>query len=238
MEKIIHALWRDPEQDPAPIAKALHEQAAPALLDRGVDGLRVLTEDPDAAAMRFGAADDGRLLTASVGVWVDSIDHRQPVLDAIAAAADGCTAHAFLVTESVPLAYAQRDWPEGARSPGVALLTLFHRRAGLSDDEFFRAWHGVQTPLSFELHPITLYMRNSIARALTPGAPPFAGIVEESVPTLDHLLDLDAFYSAGGDKDELRRRLTHSMEVHEQFTDMATLQTVPCAEVLYKVVST
>ena len=55
---------------------------APALLDLGVHGLRVLTEEPGAAAMRFGANDDGGLLTASVGVWVDSIDDRQPVLDA------------------------------------------------------------------------------------------------------------------------------------------------------------
>ena len=86
---------------------------APALLDLGVHGLRVLTEEPAAAAMRFGADADGGLLTASVGVWVDSIDDRQPVLDALAAA--GCTTHAFLVTESVPLAYADRSL--AARAP-------------------------------------------------------------------------------------------------------------------------
>ena len=236
MEKIIHALWREPEADPATIAKVLHDDVAPALLDLGVHGLRVLTEEPDAAAMRFGAKDDGGLLTASVGVWVDSIDEHQPVLDAITAA--GCTTHAFLVTESVPLAYADRSWPEGTPSPGVALLTLFHKRDGLSDEEFYANWHGVQTPLSFELHPITLYMRNSIARSLTPGAPAFRGIVEETVETLEDLLDFDRFYSAGGDPDELRRRMEHSMEVHDSFTDMATLQMVPCREDLFKVVST
>ena len=236
VEKIIHALWRDPGADPATIEKTLIGDVAPALLDLGVHGLRVLTEEPAAKAMRFGANDDGGLLTASVGVWVDSIDEHQPVLDALAAA--GCTTHAFLVTESVPLAYADRSWPEGTRSPGVALLTLFHKRDGLSDEEFYANWHGVQTPLSFELHPITLYMRNSIARALTPGAPAFRGIVEETVATLEDLLDFDRFYSAGGDADELRRRMEHSMEVHDSFTDMATLQMVPCNEVLFRVVST
>jgi hypothetical protein len=184
--------------------------------------------------MRFGAADDGEVLTASVGVWVESIDERQPILDAIASA--GCTTHAFLVTESVPLAYA--SVPAERPSPGVSLLTLFHKRDGLSDEEFYANWHGVQTPLSFELHPITLYMRNSIARALTPGAPPFRGIVEESVPSLEDLLDFDRFYSAGGDADELKRRMERSMEVHDSFTDMATLQMVPCREDLFKVVST
>jgi hypothetical protein len=234
MEKIIHALWRSPDADAAAVADVLLTEVAPALLDLGVHGLRVLTEEPAAKAMRFGANDDGGLLTASVGVWVDSIDERQPVLDALTAA--GCTTHAFLVTESVPLAYA--EVPTERPSPGVALLTLFHKRDGLSDDEFFANWHGVQTPLSFELHPITLYMRNSIARALTPGAPPFRGIVEETVPTLEDLLDFDRFYSAGGDADELRRRMEHSMEVHDSFTDMATLQMVPCREHLFRVVST
>jgi hypothetical protein len=234
MEKIIHGLWREPDADAAAVEKALLGEVAPALLDLGVHGLRVLVEEPEAAAMRFGAADDGSLLTASVGVWVDSIDDRQPILDAIAAA--GCTTHAFLVTESVPLAYA--EVPSERPSPGVALLTLFHQRGGLSDEEFFANWHGIQTPLSFELHPITLYMRNTIARALTPGAPAFRGIVEETVPTLEDLLDLDRFYSAGGDAEELNRRLQRSMEVHDSFTDMATLQMVPCREHLYKVVST
>jgi hypothetical protein len=235
VEKIIHGLWRGPDADPAPIAATLLDQVAPALLDLGVHGLRVLVEEPEAAAMRFGAdPDDGSLLTASVGVWLDSIDDRQPVLDALAAA--GCTTHAYLVTESVPLAYA--SLPEGRPSPGVALLTMFHQRDGVPDDEFFANWHGIQTPLSFELHPITLYMRNTIARALTPGAPPFRGIVEETVPTLEDLLDFDRFYSAGGDPEELKRRLDRSMEVHNLFTDMATLQMVPCREHLFKVLST
>jgi hypothetical protein len=233
VEKIIHGLWRAPDADPATIQKTLLSDVAPALLGLGVRGLRILVEEPEASAMRFGAADDGGLLTASVGVWLDSIDERQPVLDALAAA--GCTTHAFLVTESVPLAYV--TVPTERPSPGVALLTLFHKREGIGDDEFFANWHGVQTPLSFDLHPITLYMRNSIARALTPDAPAFRGIVEETVPTLEDLLDFDRFYSAGGDADELRRRMEHSMEVHDSFTDMATLQMVPCREHLYKVVS-
>jgi hypothetical protein len=234
LEKIIHALWRPPDADAAAIQRTLLSDVATALLDQGVSGLRILTEEPAAAAMRFGAAEDGEVLTASVGVWVESIDERRPVLDAIAGA--GCTTHAFLVTESVPLAYA--SVPAERPSPGVSLLTLFHKRDGLSDEEFYANWHGVQTPLSFELHPITLYMRNSIARALTPGAPPFRGIVEESVPSLEDLLDFDRFYSAGGDADELKRRMEHSMEVHDSFTDMATLQMVPCREDLFKVVST
>jgi len=236
MEKIICGLWRDVDADVDALQQALFYESLPLIMGTGAPGVRVLAEDPAAAAMRYNAAPDGQVLAGSVGVWVDSIDHRQPILDALALT--GATTHAYLVTESVPLAYQDRTWAEGERSPGVAILTFFHQQAGLTDDEFFAVWHGVQTPLTFELHPVTVYMRNAVARALTPGAPAFRGIVEESVPTLEDLLDFDRFYSAGGDKDELRRRMTHSMEVHERFTDMATMEMVPCFEHIFRTVST
>lgn len=58
------------------------------------------------------------------------------------------------------------------------------------------------------------------------------------MPSLDHLLDLDRFYGAGGGRDELTHRLAGSMELHERFTDRKQLETVPCAEHLFRVVST
>ncbi|MCU1454000.1 MAG: hypothetical protein JWN46_2146 [Acidimicrobiales bacterium] len=237
MEKIIYAMWRAPQQDPAVLADALLADAAPALLDAGVLGLRVNVEAPEARAMRWGANADGSLLAATVGVWLPSIDDRADV-EAALDRAPVATRVGYVVTESVPLAYERIDWPLGSRSPGVSIVTLFHKRAGLSDEEYFAVWHGEQTPISFELHPITLYMRNAVWRTLPPGSERFRGLVEECVPTLDDLLDLDRFYSAGGDAGELRRRMAESMAVHDRFTDMSTLQMVPCAEHLFRVVST
>ena len=52
MEKIIHGLWRAPDADPAAVAEILLGDVAPSLLDLGVRGLRVLVEEPEAAAMR------------------------------------------------------------------------------------------------------------------------------------------------------------------------------------------
>ena len=134
MEKIIHGLWRAPDADPAVIQKALFDDALPRLEALDLPGIRILVEEPAAAAMRYNAAPSGELLTASVGVWIDSIDHRQAVLDALAVTR--CTVHAYLVTESVPLAYQDRSWADGERFPGLAILPLFHQQAGLFDDEF------------------------------------------------------------------------------------------------------
>lgn len=237
MEKIIYALWRSADQDPADAARVLLDDVAPALLDAGIAGLRVNVEAPEGAAMRWGANADGSLLTSTVGVWLASIDDRAPV-EAQLGRVPTATRAGYVVSESVPLAYERIDWPLGTRSPGVSIVTLFHKAAGLSDEEYFAVWHGEQTPISFDLHPITLYMRNAIWRTLPPGGEDFRGLVEECVPTLDDLLDLDRFYSAGGDPDELTRRMESSMAVHDRFTDMSTLQMVPCAEHVFRVVST
>jgi hypothetical protein len=237
MEKLIYALWRRPDEPLEPLERRVLDDVAPALLDTGVAGLRVNIEAPEAAAMRWGAAADGSLLFATIGVWLPSIDDRAMVDDVVGRPGVRWAAH--LVTESVPLAYKDIDWDLGSRSPGVSIVTLFGKLDGLTDEEFFAVWHGEQTPISFELHPITLYMRNAVWRVL-PAKPgeQFRGIVEECVGSLDDLLDFDRFYGAGGDPARLKDNMARSMAVHHRFTDMVTMQMVPCHEYLYRVVST
>lgn len=236
MEKLIYALWRRPDEALEGLAQRLLDDVAPALCDAGALGLRVNVEAPEAAAMRWGAGPGGSLLFATIGVWLASIDEHQIVDEHLGPLGVRWAAH--LVTESVPLAYERIGWPLGTRSPGVSIVTLFHKRSGLSDEQFFEVWHGEQTPISFELHPITLYMRNAVWRVLPVGAEPFRGIVEECLPSLEHLLDLDRFYGAGGDQARLKANLERSAAVHNRFTDMETMQMVPCHEYLFRVVST
>lgn len=236
MEKLIYGLWRRPDEPLAPIERRLLDDVAPGLLDIGLAGLRMNIEAPEAASMRWGAAADGALLCATVGVWLSSVEDRSAVekqLDRV-----GARWAAHLVTESVPLAYKDIDWPLGDPSPGISIVTLFHKRADLTDEEFFAVWHGEQTPITFELHPVTLYMRNAVWRTLPDGAEAFRGIVEECVPTLDDLLDFDRFYGAGGDAAKLQDNMERSMAIHHRFTDMNTMQMVPCHEYLFALLST
>ena len=70
----------------------------------------------------------------------------------------------------------------------------FHVTDHLADDEFFRLWHDEHTPFSFEFHPRRWrYERNVVARVLTPGAPPYRGIVNESWPEFEDFLDMDRY---------------------------------------------
>jgi hypothetical protein len=236
MEKLVYGLWRPPDRSVPELAGTLLGPVATELLAApGLRGLRLSVEDPAADAMRWGTSSDGELLCGAASLWLDSVDQRDPVEAALAPL--GCTTHGYLVSESTALPYATIDWPLGTRSPGVSLVTFFPKREGLTDEEFFAVWHGEQTPISFELHPLTVYLRNTVVRPITPEAPPFRGIVEESVPTLDDLLDLHRFYSSGRDPAVLQHNLDRSMALHHRFTDMDRLQMTPCAEHLYSVVS-
>ena len=124
----------------------------------------------------------------------------------------------------MPLRCADRDWPDGERSRGVTLWTAFPKPERLNDDAFFAHWYGSHTPLSFEIHPLWQYVRNSVARPLTANAKPYRAIVEERFRALEELFDMKHFF--GGDLANVKR----AMDDLAAFTDMAAMNTAPMSE--------
>ena len=194
MEKLVYGLWRRPDQDIDPIRTALLERVAPVAArprragapgvrrgagGQGVPGRRQPRRQP---AGRLRVALDRQLRQPRARTrrpW--------PQVDA--------QTYGWIVAESEALAYGDnRTWPDGEQSPGLSITTFFDKKEGLSDEDFYRIWHGEHTPLSFEIHPLWLYVRNQVLRSLTPGAPPVRGIVYEAVPTDKHLLDFNLFF--------------------------------------------
>ena len=87
---------------------------------------------------------------------------------------------AYLVTESVPQAV----------QPGELLthFSWFPKPDRLSEEEFFHGWHTIHTPSSARLHPLRQgYVRDAVARTLTPGSPPVRAIVSEFFAEDDYL---------------------------------------------------
>ncbi|NCG20165.1 MAG: hypothetical protein GWP91_14245 [Rhodobacterales bacterium] len=91
-----------------------------------------------------------------------------------------------------------RTWPDGARSPGITVVSLLERPASLDRDEWIRRWHGVMSPVSERIQPRTRYVRNVLEAPLTPDAPAIEGLVEECWPSGAHLTNPMLFYGAGG----------------------------------------
>lgn len=114
----------------------------------------------------------GPALAGLVELWVDSVDVWRAVVEQV-------PCDAYLVTESVPQPV----------TPGLLThLSWFPKPERLTDEEFFHGWHEVHTPTTWELHPLRQgYVRDSVARSLTPGSPPVRGIVSEHFAVEDYV---------------------------------------------------
>lgn len=105
-------------------------------------------------------------------------------------------AAAFNVEEAIPVTY-EKNWEDGHPTPGVCLLTLFHRKSGLKYDTFIDRWHNGHTPLSLKLHPLCNYNRNVVLQKLCEKAEWWDGIVEEQTRTRSELLNPFKFFGRG-----------------------------------------
>ena len=152
MEKIDLLLWDDEA-----VAAASNLQVA------GLQSVQVsVAADLPGAPLLMGR---GAELRGFASFWVDSVD----VWPEIVEQAPG---DAYLVTESIPQAI----------DPGTLLthFTWFPKPERLSEEAFFHGWHMIHTPSSARLHPLRRgYVRDAVARTLTPGSPATRAIVSE-----------------------------------------------------------
>ena len=202
MEKIDYLLWTAPTQG-----------AVQAVLEAGVAALtvHVAAEDIPNPPLLLGR---GSELAAVVSVWVDSIDQRGPIQDVLPDA-DG-----YLVTESVPQ---PRSVP-----PAITHFTWFPKPDRLTSEEFFEGWHVVHTPSTWALHPTRCgYVRDSVARVLTPGSPRVDAIVFEDFPTVEDYTDPRKLFGSKEALDETSRHLS-------SFADLETISSRPLYETVVR----
>ncbi len=237
MEKLVYGLWRRPDQDIDPIRTTLLDEVAPTLLDLAVSGLRICVEEPAGTAYRVGANPDGSLLVACVSLWIDSYDNRAAHEAALATV--DVQSYGWIVAESEARSYGEhRTWPDGERSPGLSITTFFDKKPDVDDETFYRIWHGEHTPLSFEIHPFWMYVRNQVLRSLTPGAPSVRGIVYEAVPTDEQMLDFTQFFGCPDQPDRLTDQIRRVDDHMNTFGNTATLQCMPMREWIFRTLST
>jgi hypothetical protein len=242
MEKLVYVLWGDGAPGTGDDVRGrLMSAAVPRLQQLGGRGITVNVHDSAAAQAHspvpVPAGEDPHV--AEVSVWLGSYDRRAGADEAVAGA--GLRFAGYLVTESLYEDYgttphaALRDWPDGARSPGVLTVSLVHRPAGLDYATWIERWHGTQSPLSGKLQPRCRYVRNEVIRPVTAGAPPVDGIVEEAWPSAAHVTDPMLFFSAGGDPDRLTANINSMLESVTSCLDLARLRNTTMSEYLISV---
>jgi hypothetical protein len=227
VEKLVYLSWRKPALDIEAFRARLLESIAPRLIDAGAVKLDVNVSDVIGTIPKpMLLMGEGATLSAAVSLWLDCYDARGPLETLLAGDAERLAG--YLVTESIPQAVTDRDWPDGARSPGVSHFTWFEKPKDLPDEAFFRAWHEVHTPFSFELHPRRWsYVRNSVLRTLTPGAAPIRAIVVERFRTLEDYTDPRRLF---GSEEVLKR----SADEVSAYADPTTLHSVPLSEYILR----
>ncbi len=157
MEKLDYLLWDE----------------VPSSLDGVARSVRISPAATDVKATLLMGL--GPSLAGLVEVWVDSLDTRASLEALLPGRFDG-----YLVTESVPQ---QPSDEEGL----LTHFSWFPKPSRLTDEEFYRGWQEGHTPTTFALHPRRVgYVRDAVARVLTPGSPPVRAIVSELFAPSDY----------------------------------------------------
>jgi hypothetical protein len=239
MEKLQYLCWPGTGSTPTEQGRLVRDEIAPALLALGPRGLSVQVDDADAQVAVPMPPPDGEVQPfALVSIWLDRYDDRAPYEAVLRDVSDRVAG--YLVTESLYTDYGgnrfsgPRDWPDGRRSPGVVMVTLLRRPARMTEAEWITHWHTVQSPVSESMQPRMRYVRNAVARALTDGAPPIDGIVEEAWPSPGHLTDPMLFYCADGDAERMQHNLAAMLDSVTGFLDLADLRSFTTSEYLLR----
>ncbi len=201
MDKTVALLYDARDRPRDELRRTLLDACAPRILEGGALRLSLCIAD-EHAAVRSPSPFPlfGRRISGLLNVWSEAGAPVDPLLAPLRAA--GFEVHAYDVEESVYTDYGDnahakpRDWPDGQRSPGITAVTLMRRPRRLDPDEWVRRWHGRMSPVSERIQPRTRYVRNRVRAPLAPGAPPFAGIVEEAWPSARHVSNPFLFYGA------------------------------------------
>jgi hypothetical protein len=239
MEKLVYLVWDRPSRAGADVRAQFLDDIAPQLLDLGVQRLQIdLDDDGAEAASMVPVPDDELPVRACVSLWLDAHDTRAPIEAVLAPA--GIRRAGYLVTESLYRDYgdnehaAKRSWPDGERSPGITTLTVFDKPAGVDDDTFYGHWYAHQSTMSEWMQPRARYVRNAVVRAITPGAPRYRAIVEESWPTVEHMTNLVTFFGADADPSELGERIRIMLDSTKLLYDPATMRNYTMSEYIIK----
>ena len=239
MEKLQYLCWPRPELGPVEHGRVVRDDIVPALLALNPRGLSVQVDDADAQVpVPMPPPADEVQPFVLVSLWFDRYDDRAPFEAVLREHSDHIAG--YLVTESMYTDYGgnehghPRDWPDGDRSPGVVMVTLLRRPATMSVDDWITHWHTVQSPVSEAMQPRMRYVRNAVARAMTPDAPPIEGIVEEAWPSPEHMTDPMRFYCAGDDAELMKRNLSAMLDSVMGFLELDTLRSFTTSEYLFR----
>jgi hypothetical protein len=216
MEKLLYLLFADADRPGDKLRDSVIQNAVPRLREAGATKIRLSVHDSDVQGSNLLTRSDPPI-RAMLTFWLEAIDDRHECESILAASAVRIAG--YLVTESAVMVPPRQT---GERTPGMNQVTCIAQRKDISDEEFRRIWHNDHKKVAIETQSTFGYTRNVISHALTPDAPAWAAIVEETFP-IEALHDPKVFYDANNDE-ELAANMKTMMDSCQRFLDFEPLE--------------
>jgi hypothetical protein len=231
VEKLVYVLWKRPEVSLEDFGREIRGPVAQQLVD-SVRALSVNLADEKAEYARgLRITKSSNPLVGTVSVWINTSLERDAVEEVLA----GATARlaGYQVVESVPIPNVTHVVPLGVRAPGITTVAFLERPEAMTYETWLDHWQGHHTRVAIETQSTYLYIQNVIVRSLTPGAPPWAAIVEEGFPAAA-ATDPMVFYDAAGSKEKLDENRRRMIESCRTFIDFERLETHPMSSYILR----
>lgn len=227
MEKLVYVLWRPLRSTADDFSRVLRAAATrwPGL---GASRISINTVDhfvEPALSARLTHLDPPPSAVACF--WMDACDDRGPIEKELKEIADRLAG--YLVVESVPLVNTTHTAGLGERTPGTNMIALIERPERIPYDRWIEHWHGHHKRVALETQCTYAYVRNVVVRPLTPGAPPWAGIVEEGFPS-EAVTNPMIWYRAEGSEETLQRNMGRMIESVQAFLEIERVESHPMSE--------
>ncbi len=223
MEKLVYVLFGPVSAAPTSLARELEAHGA----------RRIAVNVSDASVAAKLGARITRLeptLGAVVSFWLESNLERAALEQTLRGASPQIAG--FSVLESVALANSTHTSPKSQRTPGINMIACIAPKAGQPLDAWLEHWLEEHRRVALETQATYAYVRNIVVRALTPGAPPWRGIVEEGFAH-DAVGDPMLWYKAGGSQETLRANLGRMIASCQKFLDLERVESHPMSEYLF-----
>jgi len=224
MEKLVYVLFAPAAPDPAPLARELADLGARRIAVNVCDehvaaklGSRMTRLDPTLAAV--------------VSFWLDTVLDRGPLEAALARVTPRLAGYSVL--ESVALANTTRVASLGQRTPGINMIACIAPKPGQSHEAWLDHWLEEHRRVALETQATYAYVRNVVVRALTPGAPPWKGIVEEGFAA-EAVGNPMAWYKADGSKEKLQANLSRMIASCQAFLELDRVESHPMSEYVFE----
>ena len=178
MERWAILLLAPPEADPDVWNRRLLDLACDLASAVGVEDLVAHLRDEEARSLGETTAAGRASFHGLVEIAGD--ERARAAVDALGEVG---VAHVYRVERRRVKSY-PRTWPDGARTPGVEMVSAVRRLPAQSRADFDAHWRERHVPLARLHHPgMWEYRQNAVQEVVTPGSPDFDGIAVIGFPT-------------------------------------------------------